>query len=95
MVELKEDKEKLSNFKIEKNIEIPEGCGNFSLYPFKDMQVGDSFFVEGGKNKAANVRVSMQYFKKKYGFFFVSRYREEKQNGETVVGVRVWRIEKF
>ncbi len=80
----------MSNFKIEKNIELPE---KLCLYTFKDMQVGDSFFVEGDKRKAGSVRGSMQFFKSKHKFVFTSRFREEKKNGETVVGVRIWRIE--
>lgn len=84
----------MSDFKIEKNIEIPAQRGSGSAYPFKNMEVGDSFFVEGDKKKAGNVRGSMQWFKNKYGFVFASRFREEKnKDGETNIGVRIWRIE--
>lgn len=84
----------MSDFKIEKNIEIsPITRSRGNLYPFKDMKIGDSFFVEGDRKKVGNVRGSLQFFKNRYGFVFTSRFREEKQNGETVVGVRVWRIE--
>jgi len=83
----------MRDFKIEKNIELPPQRGSISIYPFKDLQIGDSFFVEGDKKKAGNVRGCMQWFKNRYGVVLTTRYREENQNSKTVVGVRVWRIE--
>lgn len=84
----------MSDFKIEKNIEIPQiGRGRSSRYPFKDLGIGDSFFVEGDKKQRGNVRGCMQWFKNKHGLLFTSRLREEKRNGKIVVGLRVWRIE--
>lgn len=35
-----------SKFKIEKNIPIPPRSEKWSQFPFKEMKVGDSFFVK-------------------------------------------------
>lgn len=84
----------MSDFKIEKNIEIPLiRRGRDSCYPFKDLKIGDSFFVEGDKKKAGNVRGCMNWFKSKHGFVFASRFRKENKNGKTIIGIRIWRIE--
>ena len=73
--------------KIEKNLPI-EGLnkskGRTPIYPFHDMEVGDSIFVEGqaitgGAYQSAGIHG------KKYGKRF---------SGRTVEGgVRIWRVE--
>ena len=36
-------------FKIEKNIPVPSSRGRVAIYPFREMEVGDSFAVPGMK----------------------------------------------
>ena len=84
----------MNEIKIEKDVELPKSeRGADSIYPFEDMKIGDSFFVKGDKKKAGNVRGCKQWAQNKNNAVFTSRFREENQNGETVEGVRVWRIE--
>jgi len=69
-------------YQIEKGIPLPSGCKS-CLYPLKDMEVGDSFLVEGGVDK--NIRGSISNWKKK---------RPEMKFAVRNVegGVRVWRV---
>ena len=74
-------------FKIEKEIPIPKkigGNGRLSKYPYKDMDIGDSFFVEkqGVRGKAVQ---SGYHFARKHGKKFTARPVEG--------GVRIWRVE--
>ena len=73
--------------KIEKNIPIPESAGE-SKYPFKDMEVGDSVFVEGQTSQGAAM-MSAKNIERRYGVKFSARKRTE----DGVDGVRIWRIE--
>jgi len=69
---------KMISLIIEKEVPLPKGKVR---YPYKNMTVGDSFFVVGGKLQVVcnnNYRAG-----KKLGFKFIAR-REEG-------GVRVWR----
>ena len=64
---------------VEKHIPLP---AERKRYPYKDMDIGDSFFVHAGKMQVvcnANYRAS-----KKLGFKFIARCEPE--------GVRVWRV---
>ena len=64
---------------VEKGIPLP---AERKRYPYKDMDVGDSFIVYGGKMQVvcnANYRAF-----KKLGFKFIARCEPE--------GVRVWRV---
>lgn len=68
--------------KIEKNIPIPAEYQRASKYPWRTMEIGDSFYVEvkggiGGRVSTAN----KVYAPRK----FISRGEE--------AGYRVWRIE--
>lgn len=68
---------------IDKNIPIPEHLGKYrSKYPFKDMEIGDSFFTEA-EGSASNGNIN---FKPKR---FLSRRSYE----NSVKGHRIWRIE--
>ena len=67
----------MNEIKIEKGIQIPSH-GN-TLYPFSEMQVGDSFAC-----KKANVRSIASLQAKKLGMKFTVRKQPE--------GYRVWRI---
>ena len=63
---------------VEKSVPLPEGK---KRYPYKEMEVGDSFFVGDGKLQVvcnANYRAS-----KRLGMQFIAR--------KEVEGVRVWR----
>jgi hypothetical protein len=67
--------------KIDKGIPMP---GHHSeKYPWKDMEVGDSFLVEG-MMKATQMSGPKAYAAKKYGHTYATRLEEK--------GLRVWRI---
>ena len=78
--------EKESDVKIEKNIPIPEACGGAITrkYPFNEMEVGDSIFIEGRKGSYTPGNAAHNYGKN-HGKKFTSR----KEND----GFRIWRIE--
>jgi hypothetical protein len=70
------------DIKIDKNIALPPEKKN-NNYPYKQMKVGDSFFIQDGKISVicnSNYRMSKQLSQK-----FTAR-----KEGE---GVRVWRTE--
>lgn len=75
--------------KVEKGIDIPpSGAGRISAYPFKGMEVGDSFLVpyDGEEPRAVLLRVSSSCGarKRNHGEQYSCRSLED--------GVRVWRI---
>ena len=68
-------------YEIEKNVPMPNGRhGRGPKYPWKDMKVGDSFFVSGTTtaniSRSANIQLG------------AGCYRTTKEGD----GVRVWRI---
>ena len=70
------------NIVVEKNIPIPPEKKR-NVYPYKSMEVGESFFIPTGKIQIvcnANYRTGKQLGKK-----FIARKESE--------GVRVWRTE--
>jgi len=67
-------------YKIEKSVPLPSPNEKIS-YPFKQMEVGDSFFVP--EEKVGSMRQCLWKNRLRLGFSFVTR----KENG----GVRVWR----
>jgi hypothetical protein len=67
-------------YKIESNVPMP------NKYPFEDMNVGDSFYVQGDKKAITNVRVSANAYKKKTGCKFLTK--------TDLTGVRIWLKEK-
>jgi len=67
-------------YKIESNIPMP------NTYPFADMNIGDSFYVEGDKKAITNVRVAANTYKKKTGCKFKTK--------TDATGVRIWLVEK-
>lgn len=71
-----------NGFKIESGIPIPSKSGD-SRYPFREMKVGDSFFVPG--KKAANLAGCLGYYRTRYKITLVTRTVDG--------GVRVWRTE--
>ena len=69
-------------FKIDKGIPVPTKSGRVPKYPWREMEVGDSFFVPG--MTAASAAAGCLGAKKATGWTF--RYR-------TVDGgARIWRV---
>jgi hypothetical protein len=71
---------------IEKGIPMPkEARGRKRLWPFADMEVGDSFFLAGDSAKCQRVLTNAsRYYRNKTGAVFVTRSVEG--------GARVWRV---
>lgn len=77
----------MQNPKIEKNIEMPEikkGGKQNIRYPWKQMEVGDSFFVKGIDDGYVRRAISQFHSTHKDGARFSSRKVED--------GTRVWRV---
>lgn len=67
---------------------IGVGRGRPNLYPLKNLEIGQSFFVPCSTEKEINsVRVSVQYYQRKLKRRFVTRFIEG--------GIRVWRVERI
>lgn len=76
---------------IQKNIPVPPAAvGRKRLYPFQEMEVGDSFFQQGDNPELLRSRVagSASVYGKASGKKFISRIVQE----DSVPGIRVWRI---
>jgi len=71
-----------AQFKIEKGIPLPK-AGRQTKWPFVDMAVGDSVFIEG-QGSDGNAYAAARKLKKRYGREFIAKAI----NG----GVRIWRI---
>ena len=69
-------------FKIEKGVPMPRnGAGGRTKYPWDKMEVGDSFFVPGTRNRGVNPgAASLRLSPKKFAM--------RKVDG----GTRIWRI---
>ena len=72
------------SYKIDTDIPIPS-MGRPNQYPFAEMKVGDSFFIEGRTSSYASTAARNWASKHEPSWRFTSR----QQDG----GVRVWRIE--
>lgn len=84
----------LLEIKIEKNVPLSKkgkrGGVKRSIYPFVQMGIGDSFFLQKNGKPLKNVQINMansiKYFKKKYPEWkFATRIDKENE------GLRVWR----
>jgi len=76
-----------TEFKIDKNVPLPESAsGQPTQFPFKDMGVGDSFFVAGKKD---GIKASQCAYKWGRENGRVFSYRQRKESG--VSGIRIWR----
>jgi len=64
---------------IEKGVPMPR----LGIYPWAEMEVGDSFFVAEATH--AQLSGAVQSAKKKTGFKFITRAAEG--------GIRIWRVE--
>lgn len=72
----------MTQIKIDKGVQIPPQKRNdYRKYPFKELAVGDSFFIE---ERYATVAPSASAHGRRYGKKFTTR----SENG----GTRVWRI---
>ncbi len=69
--------------KIDKSVPIPQGRSSHSKYPWRELQVGDSFFVKD--KEASDLSGYFAPLRRKYGLRFVSRTVDG--------GVRIWRVE--
>lgn len=72
----------MNEIKIEKGVPVPSPPMR-AKYPFKDMEVGDSFFVSS--EYIDKVRSSAASYARAHGMKFTTR-----QEGD---GLRVWRVE--
>ena len=72
--------------KIDKNVPLPNPDGFQGKYPWRKMEVGDSFFVVG---KKTNSLTGCAYKLKELGMRFAFRTVTE----DGVKGVRAWRVE--
>lgn len=74
-------------YKIEKDVPLPKkGSGRPRKYPFKDMEVGDSFFAKNDKG-VTPILNRIQYLASIYGRRYKYRFATRKVNN----GVRCWR----
>lgn len=71
----------MNSFAIEKGIPVPPEKDT-KKYPFKEMQIGDSFFIPGAKTSAV-ISGPITYRK--------TRYREQYMCRCVDGGLRVWR----
>jgi len=79
---------KVMDFKIEKGVPQPTKRGSkfYNSYPFREMKVGDSFFVPKDSVNEASFRSAVAYFALRHQEYRFTVRRED--NG----GLRVWRI---
>ena len=75
----------MAEFKVEKDVPLPKLVRRVK-YPFREMEVGDSFFYEGGQ-KSIHTAAS-KFCRDNPEYKFTTRQVEE----GGVKGVRVWRI---
>ena len=91
----------MTNIKIEKGVPMPDSrASTGSVYPFEEMEVGDSFFAPGKTRQQMDNTCG--HWRKKNNWRFTLQYREERssiinERGQpedvTVSGTRVWRKE--
>lgn len=79
-----------NTFDIDKDIEVPDSCYNYAdskaVYPFDDMEVGESFFVPKEVRKPKSVR---DVASKRSNSMFPKLFSTRTIRG---LGTRVWRI---
>lgn len=73
-------------YKIEKNVPLT-GTGRKKIYPFEQMEAGDSFFVKGDEKKIQSARMRMMMENRACQTHkWISRL--------VPGGVRIWCVEK-
>ena len=85
----------MSEFKVEKGVPVPpivrKGVTHKTKYPWREMEVGDSFFVPCRDGR--DVRGMQRSFsgKKRAAHYGIrTKTRQSTENG--VLGIRVWRV---
>jgi hypothetical protein len=85
-------------YKIKKNVSIPSKKDGTTktIYPFKSMEIGDSFFIPKKNRNLNSIRSSIQSNFNRYNKSNESNQikiltRAVQENG--VLGLRVWRIQ--
>ena len=76
------------DFPVESGVPMPKEKGRYCKYPWRVMEVGDSFFVPGAPDldlKLHRVRALISYQHSKHPEYFEVRVVDG--------GVRVWRTE--
>lgn len=81
----------MSMYTIETGIPLPENTGRKRKYPFREMLVGNSFFVpcasyDECRRVQTSIHGNVRRFKPK-------RFTSEVYNDEGKRGVRIWRVE--
>ena len=74
-----------TGYKVDDNIAIPKGRERAAKYPWKELKIGQSFFVPGGKLTTFATTCNKQG--KSLDRKFIVRSRDE----NNVKGVRIWR----
>lgn len=78
----------MSEFKIEKGIPVAsDGRERQHKYPFAEMEVGDSFFVDNVQS-GDKTYVSISSASRGYGYRHNKKFKQRSENN----GVRIWRI---
>jgi hypothetical protein len=73
------------SIKIERNVPPPPTAATLQEYPFTEMNVGDSFWVEDPNGRVqARIQAKLCYYKRTSGTNWTTRRIDG--------GVRVWRI---
>ena len=72
-------------FTIDRGVPMPPVRGNKIIYPFDDMEVGDSFFVPNVEH--GDITPQIAYRRRTRGW--ARKFTTRKENG----GIRVWRTE--
>lgn len=77
----------MTEIKIEKGIPIPEGrLGATVKYPYKDMEVGDSFYIADYRKGRSSEAAMRQFIKLNKLNWKIRTKRED-------TGLRIWRAE--
>lgn len=76
----------MMTYKIEKGVEIPRTA--YQEYPFDEMEVGDSFFVEGGSTQISKGDSRAYRAAKMYGLRHSVEFSARTVEG----GLRIWRV---
>lgn len=90
----------MSEYKVDKNVPLPENRGRrwgTSVYPFRDMEVGDSFFVPASVEETVKVgkriaSAGTNRALRKDGIYFTVRKVEGGASDWSVRDVRQWRF---
>lgn len=77
---------------------MPGGRPRDAIYPWAEMKVGESFFIEAAdekeaRNTAAKLASSYNYYRKLKGKNTAWRTSVRKAGSADGIGVRVWRLE--